>query len=128
MFDLDRVAIALSGLCLLHCLALPLALVLVPFAGALADSHWHAPMLALAVPASAAAIVIGYRRHGNRALLAWGFAGLAILVAGGTVAHAWYGDLVDKTLTIVGSLLLATVHGLNSRRLRQVRGRIALAS
>jgi uncharacterized membrane protein len=125
--DLDRVAVVLSGLCLLHCLALPLVIVALPFIAELAETHWHTPMLLIAVPVSTIAIVIGYRRHGNRLIVAAGALGLALLIIGATVAHAHYGATVDRTLTIAGSLLLAAVHWQNSRQLRQSPARNALA-
>lgn len=119
--DLDRVAVVLSGLCLVHCLALPLVIAALPFLAGLSDSHWHGPMLLIALPVSAVAIVIGYRRHGNRGIVAGGIAGLALLTAGATLGHAYLGVTADRVLTISGSLLLAAVHWQNSTRLRRCR-------
>lgn len=116
--DLDRVAVVLSGLCLLHCLALPIVIVSLPFVAQFAETHWHTPMLLIAVPVSTVAIVIGYRRHGNRLIVAAGALGLGLLIFGATIAHAHYGVVADRVLTVGGSLLLATVHWQNSRRLR----------
>lgn len=121
--DLDRIAMLLSGLCLLHCLALPLLFIALPFAGGLADSHWHGPLLVVALPVSIAAIVIGYRRHGNRGIVAGVALGLALLVAGATVGHAHLGETADRLLTVSGSLILAAMHWQNSVRLREYRGR-----
>lgn len=125
--DLDRVAVVLSGLCILHCLALPIVLLALPVLAEFAEGHWHLPMLAIALPVSVAAIVIGYRRHGNRRLVVLGALGLALLVLGATVAHAFLGPTADRTLTIAGSLLLAWVHWQNSRALRANRGRMIFA-
>lgn len=119
--DLDRVAVVLSGLCLVHCLALPLVLAALPFVSGFAETHWHLPMLAIALPVSFAAIVIGYRRHGNRAIVAGAAAGISLLVAGATLGHAVLGDTADRVLTVAGSLVLAAVHWQNSMRLRECR-------
>ncbi len=116
--DLDRVAVVLSGLCLLHCLALPVVIVSLPFVAQFAETHWHTPMLLFAVPISTLAIVIGYRRHGNRQIVAAGALGLGLLIVGATIAHAHYGAMADRLLTVSGSLLLAAVHWKNSRQLR----------
>ena len=113
----------LSGLCLLHCLALPLLVALMPFVAAFAESHWHTPMLIIALPVSATAIVIGYRRHGNRTLVAVGAVGMLLLVSGATVGHSQLGPLADRVLTVSGSLILAMVHWRNSRLLRSPRFR-----
>lgn len=118
---LDRTAVLLSGLCLLHCLALPFLILGTPFVAALAGSHWHAPMLLLVVPVSVFAIVMGYRRHGNRAIVVAAAVGLLLLVFAGTVAHETLGATVDRTLTVIASLLLAAVHWRNSRLVRHAR-------
>ncbi len=119
--DLDRVAVVLSGLCLVHCLALPVLLAALPFLGGFADSHWHLPMLAIALPVSIVAIVIGYRRHGNRAIVAGAAVAMGLLVLGATLGHAWLGPAADRALTVAGSLALAAVHWQNSLRLRRCR-------
>jgi len=127
--DIDRFAIVLSALCIVHCLALPLVLVAMPFLAGLADSHWHTPMLAVALPVSMVAIVIGYRRHGNLMLVAGVVTGLALLVAGATVGHQYLGPVADRSMTVAGSLILAYMHWQNSRLLRQcsARGNSVLA-
>ncbi|MCB1841552.1 MAG: MerC domain-containing protein, partial [Halioglobus sp.] len=91
---------------------------MMPFVAEFAESHWHTPMLAIALPVSATAIVIGYRRNGNRALVATASAGMLLLVIGATLAHSYIGPTADRLFTVTGSLILATVHWQNSRQLR----------
>ncbi|MGB5345404.1 MAG: MerC domain-containing protein [Woeseia sp.] len=116
--DIDRLAMLMSALCIVHCLALPFVLLALPFVAEFASTHWHLPMLLFAVPVSVTAIVIGYRRHGNSALVAGAAVGLALLIAGATIAHDHLGAVADRSLTILGSLILAYVHWQNSRMLR----------
>ena len=120
---LDRTAIALSGLCVLHCLAMPLVLLLLPFLGQLTDGHFHLQMLIVVVPVSTIALSLGYRRHRRLAVLAAGAAGLLLLFVGGTWMHYEIGIIADRATTIAGSLLLASAHFYNSRfsRCRTVR-------
>ncbi|MGB5245437.1 MAG: MerC domain-containing protein [Woeseia sp.] len=116
--DIDRLAMLMSALCVVHCLALPFVLVALPFMAQFAETHWHLPMLLFAVPVSVTAIVIGYRRHGNSGLV-WGVAaGLAMLIGGATIGHDYFGAMADRSLTISGSLVLAYMHWQNSRLLR----------
>ncbi|HZW59719.1 MAG TPA: MerC domain-containing protein [Woeseiaceae bacterium] len=124
---LDRAAVVLSGLCVLHCLALPVLVLGTPFVAALASSHWHAPMLLVVVPVSVFAILRGYRQHGNKPVPWFGALALALLIVGGTLAHNWYGAAADRTLTVAGSLLLAAVHWQNGRLARHLRRRESLA-
>ena len=115
---LDRAAIALSGLCVLHCLATPLLLVLLPFAGQLSANHFHLQMLALVVPASSVALGLGFRRHRNTGIVFAGLAGMLLLFAGATWAHTEIGIAADRMFTIAGSSILAIAHFYNGRRAR----------
>jgi hypothetical protein len=118
---LDGAAIGLSGLCLLHCLALPFFLGAVPMLMPFTESHLHAQMLYFAVPLSVVAIGIGYTRHRDSRVVIAAFAGLSLLVFGATVAHGSLGVIADRLFTISGSIVLAAAHlwnGLLSRRHR----------
>jgi MerC mercury resistance protein len=118
---LDRVAVMLSGLCLLHCLALPFLLVSLPAISAFSEGHLHAQMLLLAIPVSVIALAFGFRRHGSRYIVAFGVLGMLLLVIGGTVAHSYYGLIADRAFSISGALVLAVTHYFNSRRIRHCR-------
>jgi hypothetical protein len=116
---LDGAAIGLSGLCLLHCLALPFFVGVLPLLMPFAESHLHAQMLYFAVPLSIVAIGIGYVRHRNLRVVVAAAAGLALLIVGATVAHGSLGLVADRMFTVSGSLMLAAAHlwnGLLSRR------------
>lgn len=111
---LDRLAIFLSGLCLLHCLALPIALIVGGvFGGWLNDTetsmHWI--LLALALTVSVIALYRGYQRHRN-ALTPWlGGIGLTLMFVG--VAHILSADL-EVIFTVVGVLLVLVAHARNA--------------
>ncbi len=116
---LDGAAIGLSGLCLLHCLALPFFVGVLPMLMPFAESHLHAQMLYFAVPLSIIAVGIGYARHRSPMVVVAAAAGLALLIAGATVAHGSLGIVADRLFTVTGSVVLAAAHlwnGLLSRR------------
>ena len=118
---LDGAAIGLSGLCMLHCLALPFFVGALPMLMPFTESHLHAQMLIFAIPLSAVAIGIGYARHRDPRVVAAAVAGLGLLVAGATVVHGSYGIVADRLFTVSGSIILAAAHlwnGLLSRRHR----------
>ncbi|MGH8195359.1 MAG: MerC domain-containing protein [Woeseiaceae bacterium] len=117
---LDKAAVTLSGLCLLHCLAMPVVLAALPFFSEIPTGHLHAELLIIVIPVSVVAFLSGYRRHGNRRVLALGTLGLVILTMGGTYAHSHYGLAADRALTIAGSLILAVTHFRNSRLSRHL--------
>ncbi len=112
---LDGVAIALSTLCLVHCLALPVLVIGLPLLAQFADTHLHYQLLLVVVPLSLLAFATGYRRHRNARILLAGGLGLLLLIIGATVAHTQLGLLADRLFTIFGSLVLAASHWRNSR-------------
>ena len=112
---MDRVAMTLSALCLLHCLLLPIFIAALPLLAQFNETHFHAQLLLVVIPVSLIAFGFGYPRHRNKTIVAWGLAGIAIMSVGGTVAHDNFGTLADTALTIAGSLILATSHFFNNR-------------
>jgi hypothetical protein len=109
----DHAGIAVSTACMLHCIALPLVLVLLPgLAAVVPASHSvHAALVVALVAVAGAAFVPGYRRHRRPAVVALAVTGLA-LVAGGALAHA-IGELAETMLTVAGSGFLVSAHLLN---------------
>ncbi len=104
---LDGVAIGLSALCLIHCLALPLLISLLPIAGLFGfEDEWvHKVLVIAVVPVTAlAAWSAGHR--------AWSFltlAGLGItLLLAGAFVHPLHD--FEVPLTVVGALLVAAAH------------------
>ncbi|RIV85516.1 MerC domain-containing protein [Aurantiacibacter xanthus] len=111
----DGVAISLSAVCVVHCLALPLIIALLP-----ALSQWlhlpeaiHAWLLACAIPVSM--LVLGKSAHRHRAArgtLLLGIAGLA-LMGGALMAPT---ETLETVITVSGAALLASAHVQNWRR------------
>ena len=108
---LDTLGLALSGVCLVHCIALPLAAVLIPaFTIGLdqrTDHAFHWLLLALAVPISTLALWRGAVRSNDRRWLTVGSGGLALMLIG--VLNV-FGTDSEVPLTSVGVILLAVAH------------------
>jgi hypothetical protein len=120
---LDGVAIAISALCVLHCLAVPLAVIVFPI---LATSLWashefHAWLLVLILPSSALALWLGCRRHHSSLVLGLGLAGMGVLVLAAILGPETLTVPGEVLTTGTGGALLATSHWLNFRRCRQLR-------
>jgi hypothetical protein len=118
---LDGAAVALSGLCLIHCLALPLLVAGLPFLTQFSAGHLHLQMLVIVLPLSVLALAIGFRRHKSRFVIVAGGTGMLLLIVGATVAHTQLGLAADRLFTILGALTLATAHYFNSVRSRSCR-------
>jgi MFS superfamily sulfate permease-like transporter len=112
---LDKIAVGLSGLCLLHCLLLPFVIAFLPFLGQLESDHLHTELLLFVIPVSVIALTVGYRRHGQIDVLFWGAVGLVILTFGALVVHDLYGLVADRATTVLGSVTLAVTHYRNFR-------------
>lgn len=117
----DLMGLALSVSCLLHCLALPLLLLLAP-----ALSRWialpegvHAAILLLALPAAAIAMKDGWRRHRRIMPAMLAATGLGLLAFGLLAHEGWMAaadpEAVDRMLTSVGAIVLAAAHLVNWR-------------
>lgn len=109
---LDRIAIGLSGLCVVHCLATAVLLTLASAAsGMLLDPHFHEIGLALAIPLGALALGRGIWTHGYMMPSAVGALGLGVMAGSLTLPH---GDS-EVLYTMIGVGLLALGHDLNRR-------------
>lgn len=111
---IDRSAMSLSGLCLVHCLAGSVLLALLSVSGGIL-SHWvHSVGLALAVPLAAFGLWRGVAQHGQFSVAIFGFCGLALMSASLFVAH---GDNLEIATSITGVSLLGLGHWINLRLL-----------
>ena len=108
---LDRAAIALSSLCLVHCIATVLLAAMLASAGAaLANPAWHEIGFAVAMLIGAVALGRGVALHRDPRPLAIGSAGLALMGIGLTLPHG----LGEIGCTMAGVALLAGAHRLNA--------------
>jgi len=112
----DLAGLALSATCLLHCLALPMLLLLAPALG-----HWvalpewtHAAILTLALPAAFTAMRGGWERHRRSAPGLVAVAGLGLLALGLAAHEGWlvaaHASAAETLLTTLGALALAAAH------------------
>ncbi len=115
LFDLS--AIGLSGLCLVHCLVLPVVAVFLPALAILSHAEWvHAAFVVFAIPITGLALWSANRCHRlPRVLMATAVLGLACLMLG---ALGWPHPDLEEMTTVCGSLLLAATHLWNWRRTR----------
>lgn len=114
----DKAAVILSGLCLVHCLALPVFVAVLPFLSELSSGHLHAQLLLVVIPVSVLAFAVGFRRHRSWTVVGFGVLGMVVLTLGGTIVHSRYGLSADRAMTVAGSAVLAIAHFFNARRSR----------
>lgn len=108
--SLDRLAIALSGLCLVHCLATAVFLALVATAGGILGAHIiHEVGLTLAMLLGAVALGRGIIEHGFMMPSAVGGLGLGVMSGALQLPH----DGSEALYTVLGVAILALGHRLN---------------
>lgn len=107
---LDRFAMGLSGLCLVHCLATTVLLALLSVAGgALGAPIVHEIGLTLAMIMGAISLGRGILEHGYAMPSAVGGLGLGVMSGALTLPH----DGTEALYTIIGVGILALGHRLN---------------
>ena len=108
---LDRVAMGLSGLCLVHCVATTVLLALLSAAGGVFGSPIvHEVGLGLAMIMGAYSLGRGIVEHGYAMPSAVGALGLGVMAGALTLPH----DGTEALYTVVGVAILALGHRLNS--------------
>ncbi|MEM9839459.1 MAG: MerC domain-containing protein [Pseudomonadota bacterium] len=105
---LDKSAIGLSGLCLIHCLALPFLSAFLPLAGLVAEAEWiHKLFVLMAVPITLTAIMRNDAVSVRIPFVLTASVGLALLIAAAFIEglHDY-----ETTITTTGAVLLASAH------------------
>lgn len=104
-------AIGLSGLCLVHCLATSVLLALLASAGGMLGAEWiHELGLSLAMIMGGIALGRGILEHGYTMPSAVGGLGLGVMAGALTLPH----DGTEAVYTVVGVSILALGHRLNN--------------
>jgi hypothetical protein len=112
-YNLDRLAIGLSGLCLAHCIASAVVLTLVASAGSfMLHPAFHEIGLVLAMGLAALALGRGVIAHGYALPLWVGSLGLGVMAGALTLPHEGGGEAI---YSILGVLIVALGHDLNRR-------------
>ena len=108
----DRIAMALSGLCLALCFATAVFLGLLASAGGIFESPlFHEVGLVMAIILGAVALGHGAIVHGYMMPAAIGSLGLGVMAGAMTMDHGWQ----ESVYTLIGVAILALGHDLNHR-------------
>jgi len=118
----DRIAIALSAICIVHCLAVTLLMALLPIAAIAvgADGHFHTLMLGLVIPSSVIGFYLGHRQHAKIGIGLVGLIGMVVLATAAIWGHGNWSGWVESSVSVLGSLILASAHWVNFQEVRQV--------
>jgi hypothetical protein len=108
---LDKAAIGLSGLCLVHCLVGSLLLAVFAITGDWLGHEVHVFGLALAIPLAVFALWRGVRNHRRYAVGVLGAIGLMLMAGSLSLVHGG----TEVALSMAGVVILAAAHFWNIR-------------
>lgn len=106
----DAAGIFASVLCMIHCLAMPLLLAVLPAMSWAEDDHLHEVLLGFALVAAVVSLGPGYLAHRRPAVPLLGGAGLACLAIAMFVVEPRYGHGAEAAVSVAGALLLFGAH------------------
>jgi hypothetical protein len=113
-FGWDVFGVGASTLCLIHCVLTPIALSFAPVLSEFlpGDTAVHRVVIVLVVAIGLLAFIPGYRKHRKLVVFLPMVAGVWA-IALGPFGISFMGPLAEKCITILGSTLVITAHGLN---------------
>ena len=140
----DKLSICLSLCCILHCIALPVLILIIPSISSfwINDENVHIVLVILAVPISLFAMGKSLRVHHNYKCILLAGVGLLLLVAAifmhdigftgehgheehgnqehgheehGHEEHGGLGETLETIFTVIGGLVLLSAHFINIR-------------
>ncbi|MDX1570318.1 MAG: MerC domain-containing protein [Xanthomonadales bacterium] len=117
---LDSVAMGISGLCLVQCLATPLLLIFLPVIGGsvLHGEQFHRVLVFVILPTSVVAFVMGCWQHRRWGVLVPASIGLAMIITAAVLGYERLGMTWETIITLIGTLFLAWAHLQNYRLCR----------
>lgn len=118
----DALAMGLSVTCAIHCLLLPVALVLLPSLAALQldNEAFHIWMVVGVIPTSVYALTLGCKTHKTYRFAMIAGVGVTLLVLALLLGESVIGEAGEKILTAIGAGFVAFGHWQNYQRCQQV--------
>ncbi len=116
----DKAAIGVSALCVVHCLSIPFILAFGPALNLWlwGSEAFHLALLFVVIPLSLVAFWLGYRFHHNRKMLLPGLVGLLIVTAAAILEMLWIGPATAAVMTSTGGVFLILAHWMNLKAQR----------
>ena len=109
---LDKIAVSASMICAVHCLCLPIFVVLSPAIAAtiFGQESFHQLLVYFIIPISLVGLFMGCRKHRSTIVMLLGFGGLMTLGIAAILGHSILGETGETILTLLGSFAIASSH------------------
>ena len=118
----DKLSITLSLACMIHCLLMPSFLILTSgfLALSIDNELIHRVFLIIVLPVSLYALITGYQNHKILSYLYLGISGLWLLFFAVFFGEGVFGELTEKSLTLLGSIIVASSHYKNYKACKEL--------
>ena len=118
----DKLSITLSLACMIHCLLMPSFLILTSgfLALSIDNELIHRVFLIIVLPVSLYALITGYQNHKILSYLYLGISGLWLLFFAVFFGEGVFGEFVEKSLTLLGSIIVASSHYKNYKACKEL--------
>lgn len=118
----DKLSITLSLACMIHCLLMPSFLILTSgfLALSIDNELIHRVFLIIVLPVSLYALITGYQNHKILSYLYLGISGLWLLFFAVFFGDGVFGEFAEKSLTLIGSIIVATSHYKNYKACKEL--------
>lgn len=119
----DRLGIALSALCLVHCIGVPLLMLIasgsmLAFSAGAGEGWFHQWLVWAIAPVALIAVLPGWRRHRKHNVVAGMLCGLALISGAAFAGDELISPQAEMMLTLCGGALLIAAHWINLRLCR----------
>ena len=108
----DKFAISVSIICTMHCFFVPSFLVLFSSFESIQYNNEliHSIFLLVTVPISLFALILGFINHKKSSFFFMGIAGLIILILALILGEGILGEMGEKLVTLIGSIIIVFSH------------------
>jgi hypothetical protein len=107
----DRLGIAFSSVCVIHCIMVAFLPLLIPALTQFNHQPWVHVTVGLSILlTSPLAFVPGFKKHGLTWIIVLGISGLVFILTGMILEQIIHSEQISHGVSIMGSVLLVTAH------------------
>ena len=120
---IDVLGVGASSLCAVHCFLMPFIITGLSMIGVrhlIQHDATHAMLAGFVIVCCFIAIIPGYRRHGNKMIVATMFVGISLVMFATFYAEAALGEAAEFPIITLGNVLVITAHLLNRKHMKLV--------
>ena len=118
----DKIAVAISTACVLHCFFIPSFVIASSgFLTLSIDNELvHQLILFFAIPVSVFALYMGYKNHKSFAFLPYAFLGIGLLLLAVILGEEVIGEIGEQGVTLLGSMFVVFAHYKNHQICKEI--------